>query len=109
MKVFLCYPCGEMYQRGEDRCQSNIKASTSTAMRACNDLGYMAAILRRYHSVFLRDYQTEKLTYDTMLEDIISFKPNFLVLSTTNATVFSDIVIINRLKKDTSINFNVVL
>lgn len=109
MKVFLCYPCGEMYQRGEDRCQSNIKASTSTAMRACNDLGYMAAILRRYHSVFLRDYQTEKLTYDTMLEDIISFKPNFLVLSTTNATVFSDIAIINRLKKDTSINFKVVL
>lgn len=38
MNILVFYPHGELFQRGEDRCQSNIKASTSTSMRACNDL-----------------------------------------------------------------------
>ena len=53
-KVFLFYPPGEVFQRGEDRCQMNVKASTANAMRACNDIGYMASVLRNRHDdVFL--------------------------------------------------------
>ena len=46
-KVMLIYPPSALYQRGEDRCQSNIEDSTSTSIRACNDLGYIAAVLKR--------------------------------------------------------------
>lgn len=101
LRVFLCYPSGNLFQRGEDRCQSNIKASTATSMRACNDLGYMASVLKKHnHSVFLRDYQTEYLSYESMLNDIYNFNPDYLVVSTTNATIFDDIKIVNRLKSD---------
>lgn len=96
-KVLLCYPSGDLYQRGEDRCQSNIKSSTSTSMRACNDLGYMTSILRDDHEVMLKDYQTEGLSLDVMYSDIKSFKPDCIVMSTTNATVFEDIKIINKI------------
>lgn len=108
MKVFLMYPCGDMFQRGEDRCQSNIKASTSTSMRACNDLGYMAAILRKNHAVFLRDYQTEGVSFDVLVKDIIDFKPNYVVVSTTNATIFSDMNQIELLKQSIDFDFKVV-
>lgn len=108
MNVFLMYPCGNMFQRGEDRCQSNIKASTSTAMRACNDLGYVAAILRDEHSVFLRDYQTERASFHKLCADMISFRPDVVIVSTTNATVFDDMKQIKRAKQKTGLNFIVV-
>ena len=44
-KILLFYPPGPMYQRGEDRCQQNIDDASAEAIRACNDLGYAAAIL----------------------------------------------------------------
>ena len=57
--VSLIYPPGLLFQRGEDRCQSNIDSSTATSMRACNDLGYAAAVLKQKgFDVFLKDYQT---------------------------------------------------
>ena len=59
-KVALIYPPSKLYQRGEDRCQANIEDSSSSSMRACNDLGYAAAVLLdKGYEVFLRDYQTE--------------------------------------------------
>ena len=44
-RVLLFYPPGALFQRGEDRCQQNIDDGSAQAMRACNDLGYAAAIL----------------------------------------------------------------
>ena len=109
MKIFLIYPPGEIFQRGEDRCQSNIKSSTSTSMRACNDLGYMASILRGKHEIFLKDYQTEEIVYDEFKNDVIREKPDYIVMSTTNGTIFEDISVINRVKVDSNINFKVIL
>ena len=43
-KVLLFYPPGKIYQRGEDRCQQAVDGSSAEAMRACNDLGYAAAL-----------------------------------------------------------------
>ena len=52
--IMLIYPSGEIYQRAEDRCQINIEASVANALRACNDLGYIAAILKKEnYNVFL--------------------------------------------------------
>ena len=97
--VMLIYPPGEIFQRGEDRCQSNIKSSTSTSMRACNDLGYSAAILRNTNNIFLKDYQTEELSYKEFEEDVLNFKPDFIFLSTTNGSIYEDIAVVNKIKK----------
>ena len=37
-KIFLFYPPGPQYQRGEDRSQGNIDQSTATTIRAPNDM-----------------------------------------------------------------------
>ena len=100
MKVMLLYPPGSLYQRGEDRCQGNIEDSSATAMRACNDLGYAAAVLlKRGYQVFLKDYQTERLSERDVIRDLSSFQPDAVVISTTNATVFTDIQFTERMKQ----------
>ncbi|MBR1777810.1 MAG: radical SAM protein [Alphaproteobacteria bacterium] len=97
--VALIYPPGLLFQRGEDRCQSNIASSTATSMRACNDLGYAAAALKQKgFDVFLKDYQTEGLTFDDLLSDLEQNPPDMLMMSTTNATIFTDLEIVKRLK-----------
>ena len=99
-KIGLIYPPGKMYQRGEDRCQGNIDDSSATAMRACNDLGYAAAVLlKRSYRVFLRDYQTEKSSMEEVLSDLARENLDVLCVSTTNATIFTDIGFIGEVKK----------
>ncbi|MFW5990713.1 MAG: B12-binding domain-containing radical SAM protein [Candidatus Nanoarchaeia archaeon] len=98
-KVMLIYPPGEKFQRGEERCQANVEASTSTAVRACNDLGYCSAELKKAgHKVFLRDYQTEGASREDLETDFNEFNPDVVFISTTNATIFDDIETINILK-----------
>ena len=99
-KVMLIYPPGAQYQRGEDRCQLNISESSANAMRACNDLGYASAVLKkRGYKIYLKDYQSEKLTIDNLLKDVEKQNPDAIFLSTTNATIFSDIEVIRSIKK----------
>jgi len=98
-KVFLIYPSGELFQRGEERCQSNVKSSTSTSMRACNDLGYCAAVLRNEYDIFLKDYQSENLTTDDLLRDLEEQKPEVVFISITNTTIFDDLKTVNHIKK----------
>ena len=53
--VMLIYPPSKLYQRGEDRSQGNIEDSTATTIRAANDLGYAASMLKKSnYLVFLR-------------------------------------------------------
>ena len=98
-KAMLIYPCGKLFQRGEDRCQGNIDDSTATAMRACNDLGYSAAVLEKMgYEIFLRDYQTEKKNFEDVKSDINNFRPDILLISVTNATIFQDISFAKNIK-----------
>lgn len=95
----LIYPPGKAYQRGEDRAQCSIDDSAVTSIRACNDLGYAAAILRnKGYSVFLRDYQSEKTNYELIKNEIESISPDLLLISTTNATIPQDIKFIEWVK-----------
>ncbi len=107
--VALIYPCGALFQRGEDRCQSNIDSSTATAMRACNDLGYAASVLKQkgFH-VFLKDYQTERLDFQHLIADLKNNSVDLLMISTTNATVFKDLNIVASIKRSFA-NISVVL
>lgn len=99
-KIKLMYPSSALFQRGEDRCQSNIEASTSTTVRACNDLGYVAAILNeKGYDVSLTDYQTENYSVAAMLADLRNYQPDFILLSTTNATIYEDLIIVNKIKE----------
>lgn len=95
--VMLIYPPGELFQRGEDRCQSNIKSSTATSIRACNDLGYCASVLKNTYNIFLKDYQTENLSFEDLKRDFEKIKPDVLFVSVTNTTIFKDLEIINAL------------
>lgn len=97
-KVLLFYPPGALFQRGEDRCQQNVDDGSAQAMRAGNDLGYAAAVLMRDgFEVKLRDYQTEKATYEELIEDMKAFRPDMIMMSITNTTIFDDLKLINDL------------
>lgn len=98
-KIMLIYPPSHLYQRGEDRSQGNIENATATSIRACNDLGYAASMLQKDNfSVFLKDYQTEKLTLDNLKNDFYNYSPDVVFLSITNATIFQDLKVVRQLK-----------
>jgi radical SAM superfamily enzyme YgiQ (UPF0313 family) len=98
-KVMLVYPPSRLYQRGEDRSQGNVADSTATSIRACNDLGYAASVLQQHdYDVYLRDFQTEKLGLDSFMKEFETYAPDAIFLSTTNATIFADLAIVEKLK-----------
>ena len=97
-KVLLFYPPGALFQRGEDRCQQNIDDGSAQAMRACNDLGYAAAVLLQSgYQVKLQDYQTQGDTFEMLEKDMDEFNPDMIMMSITNTTIFDDIKVINTL------------
>ncbi|MFH0703323.1 MAG: B12-binding domain-containing radical SAM protein [bacterium] len=90
-KIFLFNPPVGFFQRGEDRCQVNIDGSTSTALRACNDLGYMAAIAKKSgYAPKIKDYPAEKLKWKDYIRDFKEFMPDIAVMSITTATIEKD-------------------
>ena len=101
-KVFLFNPPVGFYQRSEDRCQANIEGSNVGSLRACNDLGYMAAVLRNHgYLAKITDYpaeithggnsfSSEKLTFDDYTKDFKEFMPDIAVMSITTATIDKD-------------------
>lgn len=98
-KIMLFYPPGKLYQRGEDRSQGNIENATSTSIRACNDLGYAASMLKKENfDIFLKDFQTEKLSLDDLINDFCDYNPDVIFLSTTNSTIFQDLKVVRELK-----------
>ena len=91
-KIMLLYPPGEVYQRGEDRCQMNVSASVANSLRACNDLGYISAILKQKGNwkIFLKDYSGENLTKNQFRNDFKTQNPDVVVISTTTGSIFRD-------------------
>jgi len=99
-RVFLCYPPGALYQRGEDRSQGNISDSSATVMRAPNDMGYAAAILsQNKFDVIFRDFQTEGLLETDLINEFLQYKPDVIILSVTNSTIKEDLTVVSKLKK----------
>ncbi|HSA07742.1 MAG TPA: radical SAM protein [Candidatus Gastranaerophilales bacterium] len=90
-RILLFYPPIGLYQRGEDRCQANMEGSASGSVRACNDLGYMASVARKLgFEPKLMDYPAESMRWDNYINDIKQFKPDFIVMSITTATIEKD-------------------
>ncbi len=90
-KIFLFYPPIGLYQRGEDRCQANMQGSASGSIRACNDLGYMAAVAENIGlEAKLMDYPAEEKGWQDYINDLREFKPDLVVMSITTATIEKD-------------------
>ena len=95
----LIYPPVGAYQRGEDRCQINVDASVSNALRACNDLGYVASILKDKYELFLKDYPAEKLIFENFKSDFLSFNPDIIFISITNGSIYEDLAFVSKIKE----------
>ncbi len=99
-KIMLLYPPGQLLQRSEDRAQCNITESAANSVHACNDLGYCAAVLlKKGYEVFLRDYQTQRASFEDVVKDVESFKPDMIALSTTNTSVKDDLDFLSRVNE----------
>ena len=98
-KVFLFYPPGPQYQRGEDRSQGNVENSTATSMRAPNDMGYVSAQLdqKNIENIFT-DYASEHKNSDDLFKDFLDFSPDVVITSTTTSTIKDDLKIIEQMK-----------
>ncbi len=99
-KILLIYPPGKPFQRGEDRCQINLDDCATQNIRACNDLGYAAAVLKKKnYEIQLKDYQSEKLSDEDLFSDIKTYNPDLILISTTNTTIFDDLALIKKVKE----------
>ena len=89
-RVLLINPPTGLYIR-EDRCQTPVKG-ISAALRAPIDLAYMAATAReRGAAPLVRDYPAEGLDQASFIEDLHTFRPQVLVLSTISPTLEWDL------------------
>lgn len=91
MKCLLFYPPVGHYQRGEDRCQANMECGVGVSRRACNDLGYIAAIMRKFDiTPIIRDYPGEGMDWTDYERDLAGIKPDIVVMSITTPTIDRD-------------------
>ena len=98
-KIMLAYAPGDLSEKIKARYKYLTRDVIPVTMRACNDLGYIAATLKQEgHEVFLRDYKIEKATALDFLDNILTFNPNVIVISTTNVNIVQDLKIIRMIK-----------
>lgn len=91
-KIFFIYPPAGKFLRGEDRCQSDVEASAATNERAPLDIMQMAGVLKsmKIECLFM-DCEMELKTWEDFSDALKSFKPDCLIVSTTNASVLKDL------------------
>ena len=99
-KVFLFYPPGPQYQRGEDRSQGNVGSSTATSMRAPNDMAYVSAQLeeKKIDNIFV-DYASEYRSLTQLLNDFDNFSQDAVITTTTSSTKKHDLKVIDQMKQ----------
>ncbi len=102
-KALLFYPPIGRYLRGEDRSQAVVDTSTATNLRAPIDLAYIAACLQNVGvKVTIRDYPALGYTdadWEQFQNDLKLLRPDFVVMSTTAATIDKDVKALEVIKK----------
>lgn len=99
-RVFLCYPPIGMFQRGEERCQADTESSATQMPHAPNDLGYIASNLEAIGiEPVIRDYPMEGASQRYVYNEIISLKPDAILISTTTPTFPKDIEFLKKVKE----------
>lgn len=81
--------------RGEDRCQVPVEDLTATSLRMPLDLAYLgASLIKEGVEVRIKDYPAEGGTRETFEQDLVSFPPQLLLVSTTLFTLKEDLEIL---------------
>ncbi len=90
-KVILLNPPSGLYRR-DDRCQSRVEEQTVNIIFPPIDLAYLAAIARRAGATaIIEDYPATGKSWDDLKNRLHSFSPDFVLISTTTATVQDDL------------------
>ncbi len=98
-KILLCYPPGDLSKKIKKRYKFNTLDVVPPTMRACNDLGYMAATLQGHgHEVFLKDYKIEESSALDFLDDVLKFSPNVIVMTTSAPNLLEDLKLVRMIK-----------
>ena len=88
-KALLINPPTGLYIR-DDRCQGPVKWVSIVRMPL--DLATMAATIRQANvECKLKDYPAEQQTWVHLKKDVINFKPDMVVISTTTPTIKDDL------------------
>ena len=91
-RALLFNPPGPRVQRSEDRCQGDVDELAAADLRACNDLGLLAAILRRLgFQPTIRDYPAERGTWADLERDLRDLTPDLALMSITSSTLLDDL------------------
>ncbi len=98
-KIMLCYPPGDLTVKIKNKYKFQTLDVIPAMLKACNDLGYIAAVLNNQgHNVFLKDYKIQQNSPLDLLDDILNFNPDMIVLHTSFPNVFEDLKIIRMIK-----------
>jgi len=99
-KVFMIYPPGGLFMRGEDRCQSEIEESSATVPRTPIDAVSIAGVLKgKGIKFYFKDYTLEKQSWRDFRVDLGKLSPTILIISTTNTTILKDILALKIAKE----------
>ncbi|MBD3267960.1 radical SAM protein [bacterium] len=92
MKNILLYnPPTGLYRR-DNRCQNRVEDQTVNVVFPPMELLYPAAVLEQAgHQVWVRDYPALHADWDTFQADLCSIKPDIVIMTTTIATLESDL------------------
>ncbi len=98
-KAFLIYPPTGLYMR-DDRCQAPTEGMTAQPHRAPMDLAYMAASLEKVGvECRIKDYPSEKQSWEDLINDIKVISPDLLVISITTPTIEEDLKVCKLAKE----------
>ena len=94
----LCSPPGDLSVNIKNRYKYRTSDIVPHSMRACNDLGYIAAMLQNAgHEVFLKDYKIEQKTALDLLDDVLKNCPDMLLFKTDIANIFEDLKLVRMI------------
>ncbi len=89
-RVLLIDPPTGLYIR-EDRCQAPPKNIGISTMRPSIESAYIAAVLEEIGCICsMKDYPTEGKKWEDFRNDLVSFKPDMLIINTTTPTIHKD-------------------
>lgn len=98
-KIMLCSPPGDLSVNIKNRYKYRTSDIVPHSMRACNDLGYIAAMLQNAgHEVVLKDYKIERKTALDLLDDVLKNCPDMLLFKTDIANIFEDLKLVRMIK-----------
>lgn len=95
----LAYPPGDSTRKIKNKYLYNNSDIIPYTMKACNDLGYMAATARNAgNKVFLKDYKIQNASALDFIDDVLQFAPDMIVLSTSIHNVFEDLKLVRIIR-----------